>query len=150
MKTATEKPATYTAKQVITINAPKSKVWEALINPELVKKYFFGTNVESSWKKGEPIRFTGEWEGKKYEDKGTILEIEKEKLLKYSYWSSFSGKPDVPENYHNVTYRLRDVGGNTEYSVEQEGIETEAAAEHSEKNWGSVMEAMRKMLEEGK
>jgi uncharacterized protein YndB with AHSA1/START domain len=149
MKTATEK-TTYTAKQVITIAAPKSKVWEALTKPELVKKYFFGTNVESTWKKGDPIRFTGEWEGKAYEDKGKILEIEKDKLLKYSYWSSFSGKPDVPENYNTVTYRLRDMGGNTEYTVEQDGIETEAAAEHSQKNWAGVMEALRKMLEEKK
>jgi uncharacterized protein YndB with AHSA1/START domain len=140
----------YTAKQSITIAAPRSKVWEALTKPELVKKYFFGTTVESTWKKGDPIRFTGEWEGKKYEDKGKILEIEKEKLLKYSYFSSWSGKPDVPENYHNVSYVLNDVPGGTEYIVEQEGLETEAAAEHTEKNWASIMGELRKLLEENK
>jgi len=137
----------YTAKQSITIAAPRPKVWEALTKPELVKKYFFGTTVESTWKKGDPIRFTGEWEGKKYEDKGNILEIEKDKLLKYSYFSSWSGKPDVPENYHNVTYLLRDIPGGTEYVVEQEGLETEDAAEHTEKNWASIMEDLRKLLE---
>src|ERR1041385_2758502 len=125
----------YTAKQVITIAAPRSTVWEALTKPELVKKYFFGTTVESTYKKGSPIRFMGEWEGKKYEDKGKILEIEKDKLLKYSYFSSWAGKPDVPENYHNVTYTLTDIPGGTEYVVEQEGLETEEAAEHTEKNW---------------
>lgn len=140
----------YTAKQSITIAAPRSKVWEALTKPELVKQYFFGTNVESSWKKGDPIRFTGEWEGKAYVDKGTILEITKEKYLKYNYWSSFSGKADVPENYNIITYRLDEMGANTEFTVEQEGLKTEDAARHSEQNWASVMEGLRKMLEKGK
>jgi len=140
----------YTAKQSITIAASRAKVWEALTKPELVKQYFFGTNVESSWKKGAPIRFTGEWEGKPYEDKGIILDIEKEKLLKYSYYSSWTGKPDAPENYHNVTYKLNDMGGNTEYIVEQEGLETEDAARHTEQNWASIMEELRKLLEKGK
>lgn len=140
----------YTAKQSITIAAPRSKVWDALTKPELVKQYFFGTNVESNWKKGSPIRFTGEWEGKQYVDKGTILEIEKEKLLKYNYWSSFSGKPDAPENYNTITYRLFEMGANTEYTVEQDGLETEKAAEDSEKNWAMVMDGLRKLLEKGK
>lgn len=140
----------YTAKQTITIAASRPSVWEALTKPELVKQYFFGTTVESSWKKGEPIRFKGEWEGKKYEDKGNILEIEKDKLLKYSYFSSWSGKPDVPENYHNVTYKLNDIPGGTEFVVEQEGLETEDAAEHTEKNWASIMEDLRKLLEKKK
>lgn len=140
----------YTAKQTITIAASRPKVWEALTKPELVKKYFFGTTVESTWKKGDPIRFMGEWDGKKYEDKGNILEIETDKLLKYSYFSSWSGKPDAPENYHNVTYKLNDMPGGTEFVVEQEGLETEDAAEHTEKNWASIMEDLRKMLEEKK
>jgi len=140
----------YTAKQSITLVASKSKVWDALTKPELVKQYFFGTNVESTWKKGSPIRFTGEWEGKPYEDKGTILDIEKEKLLKYSYFSSFTGKPDVPENYHNVTYKLNDRGGNTEFTVEQEGLESEDAAQHTAQNWASIMQELRKLLEKSK
>jgi len=140
----------YTAKQVITIAAPRPSVWEALTKPEIVKKYFFGTTVESTWKKGDPIRFTGEWEGKKYEDKGKILDIEKDKLLKYSYFSSWSGKPDAPENYHNVTYTLSDIPGGTEFVVEQEGLETEDAAQHTEKNWASIMGDLRKLLEENK
>jgi uncharacterized protein YndB with AHSA1/START domain len=140
----------YTAKQSITIVATKSKVWEALTKPELVKKYFFGTTLETTWKKGDPILFKGEWEGKPYEDKGKILEIEKEKVLKYSYFSSWTGKPDVPENYHNVTYKLNDMGPITEFVVEQEGLDTEEAAEHTKKNWEMVMDGLRKMLEDKK
>ncbi len=136
----------FIAKKSIVINASPEKVWQAIVDPELVKKYFFGTTVESSWRKGDPIRWTGEWEGTRYEDKGIILEVEQNKLLKYSYWSSFSGKPDAPENYKVIVYRLRDLGDKTEYIIEQEASTAEEAA-HSEGNWGSVLEGMRQLVE---
>jgi len=76
------------AETSIKIQATIREVWEALTNPELIKKYLFGTNTITDWEVGSPIRFTGEWEGKTYEDKGTILGIQNNKLLKYDYWSS--------------------------------------------------------------
>jgi len=42
------------------INTPASRVWQAITNPSIVKQWFFGTTVESSWKVGEPIIFRGE------------------------------------------------------------------------------------------
>ena len=50
------------------INVPVSKVWDALTNPDQIKKYFFGTNAISDWKVGSPLEFKGEWEGKEYHD----------------------------------------------------------------------------------
>ena len=37
----------FTAHARTTINAPASKVWEALTTPEIIKKYFFGTSNRS-------------------------------------------------------------------------------------------------------
>ncbi len=90
----------------IEINATAEKVWDGLTNPDMIRKYFFGTEAKSDWKKGSPITFSGEWEGKKYQDKGTILDIEEYKFVKYDYWSSMSGTEDIPENYATITYRL--------------------------------------------
>ncbi|HTD40922.1 MAG TPA: SRPBCC family protein, partial [Mucilaginibacter sp.] len=67
----------------IEVNAPAGKVWEALTNPEIVKQYFFGTNVKTDWKKGSPIIWEGEWEGKTYRDKGEILDIDPGKFVRY-------------------------------------------------------------------
>src|SRR5687767_13143574 len=94
-----------TATVSINIDAPVSKVWKALTTPELIKKYFFGTEAISDWKQGSPLLFKGEWEGKTYKDKGTILEVVENKLFRYNYWSSMSGIEDKPENYVIVTYR---------------------------------------------
>lgn len=79
-----------TLKLSVRINVSISRVWDAVTNPEQIKKYLFGTEAVSDWKVGSSIKFTGVWEGKPYEDKGTILQIEKEKILKYNFWSNFS------------------------------------------------------------
>jgi uncharacterized protein YndB with AHSA1/START domain len=122
-------------------------VWSALIDPDQIKKYLFGTNASSDWKKGSEIKFTGEWEGKRYEDKGIILEIEKEKILKYTYWSNLSGRPDLPENYQTVTYLLSESNGKTNFKLTQENCFSEEARKHSEDNWNSILTNLKQMLE---
>jgi uncharacterized protein YndB with AHSA1/START domain len=137
-----------TLTQSFSIQATKSKVWKALTDPAIIKKYFFGTETITDWKAGSPIIFRGEWEGKQYVDKGTILEIENEKFIKYNYWSSFSGTPDVPENYNNITYAIKEANGETILTVTQDGFKDDEALKHSEANWKMVMEGMRKLVED--
>jgi uncharacterized protein YndB with AHSA1/START domain len=131
----------------ITIAASPANVWEGLTNPELIKKYFFGTECISDWKKGSTILFKGTWDGKPYEDKGNILDIEKEKLIQYNYWSSFSGTADLPENYSEIKYALAAQDNGTIFTVKQGGFKTQEALDHSIKNWGFIMEGLKKLVE---
>jgi uncharacterized protein YndB with AHSA1/START domain len=135
------------AKASISINAPVGKVWDALTNPEAIKQYMFGTNVISDWKKGGPIVWKGEWQGKKYEDRGVILKLEPERLIQYSHFSPLSGKPDLPENYHTVTVELVSDGAETAVSLSQDNNETEQAREYSEMNWKMMLDGLKKLLE---
>ncbi len=135
------------AKASISINAPVGKVWDALTNPEVIKQYMFGTNVISDWKEGSPIVWKGEWQEKKYEDRGVILKLEPERLIQYSHFSPLSGKPDLPENYHTVTVELVNDGAETTVSLSQDNNETEQAREHSEKNWKMMLDGLKKLLE---
>ena len=73
-----------TAKATITISAPVERVWDALVNPSIIKQYMFGTEVASDWEEGSPIVWKGEWQGKKYEDKGTILKLKQQRMISYS------------------------------------------------------------------
>ncbi|MDB5127164.1 SRPBCC domain-containing protein [Mucilaginibacter sp.] len=131
----------------IDIKAPVAEVWKGLTDPEIVKQYFFGTNVKSDWQVGSPITFSGEWEGKTYEDKGTILEITPGWYVKYSYWSSMSGTEDKPENYADISYGLNEQDGVTTIAITQDNIKDEASKEHSEKNWQMVFDGLKKILE---
>jgi uncharacterized protein YndB with AHSA1/START domain len=136
------------AKASTTIDAPAGKVWNALTNPAMIKQYMFGTTVKSDWKKGSAITFKGEWQGKKYEDKGVILDIEPQRKLRYSHFSPLSGLPDKPENYHNVTIELSANGKQTVVSLAQDNSKTEEEREHSEKNWGMMLMSLKKLLEQ--
>ena len=136
-----------TGRVEIDIKAPVSKVWDALTMPEIIKEYFFGTETYTDWKTGSPIIFKGEWKGKSYVDKGTILEIEKYKMIKYDYWSSMSTIEDKPENYMIVTYHLKDKGEHTNLVVTQENIPDENSKVHSQENWKKIMGDMKKLVE---
>lgn len=129
------------------INVAIIKVWNALINPEAVKQYMFGTNVVSEWKEGSPIVWKGEWQGKTYEDKGVILRLNPERMIQYSHFSPLSGLPDKMENYHTVTIELSEEENQTRVSLAQDNNLTEEEREHSEKNWGMMLSNMKKFLE---
>jgi uncharacterized protein YndB with AHSA1/START domain len=138
---------TYTAEATTLINAPISKVWQALVNPEIIKQYLFDTDVITDWKVGSPIIYRGEWQGKPFEDKGTIRRIEPETLLETTHWSPLSGVADSPENYHTVTYTLVDRGDSTEVTIDQDNNATEEEKAHSEQNWSTVLGNMKRLLE---
>jgi uncharacterized protein YndB with AHSA1/START domain len=137
----------YSAQVYETINAPLWKVWEALVTPELIKKYFFGTDAKSDWKVGSLLTFTGTWDGKTYEDKATILENDPGRRLKYSYWSSMSGIEDLPENYVDVTYELNEKDGHTLITISQDNIPSEKMKTHSAENWHVVLKSLKELLE---
>ncbi len=79
------------ARASVTIDAPVAKVWDALTDPEVIKQYMFGTNVVSDWQEGSPIIWQGEWQGTKYEDKGVILRLAPERMIRYTTSARFPG-----------------------------------------------------------
>lgn len=135
------------AKASITIDAPVSRVWEALVDPKAIKEYMFGTDVASEWSEGSPITWSGEWQGKAYEDKGVIRRLERERRLQYTHFSPLSGLPDRPENYHTVTIDLAGEGARTAVTLTQDNNPTDEAREHSEKNWRQMLAGLKTFLE---
>jgi len=139
----------FVAETRITIHAPVEAVWRALTDPALVKQYMYGTNLETDWKVGSPITWKGEWEGKPYEDRGKVLAVEPRKLLKVTHWSPMGGSEDKPENYHTVIYELAERDGETVLTLKQDNNPTQEAADTmAEKNWGPVLEGIRKVAEQ--
>ena len=136
----------------IDINAAPAKVWEALTNPEIIKKYLFGTETITDWKVGSDIIFQGEYGENKehtYRDKGVIMQNVLNKLLSYSYWSGFSGLEDTPENYSLVTYSLEsDDDQKTTFTWTQKGYATEEGYQHSLNGMKEFLEHIKQIVEE--
>jgi uncharacterized protein YndB with AHSA1/START domain len=131
------------------INAPASKVWEALTTPEIIKQYFFGTNAISDWKEGSPLIYKGEWQGKTYEDKGVILKSVPEKLFTYTYWSSMAGTEDKPENYSEYSYELEEKGGQTELTlVQDDKFKSDESRSKAWEHWDIVLDGLKKVVEQ--
>jgi uncharacterized protein YndB with AHSA1/START domain len=142
-----------TAEATVEIEAPRAEVWRSLTDPARIKEYYLGAEVQTDWHVGSPITFTGEWEGKAYEDKGEILAVEPERRLAYSHWSAMGGKPDAPENYHVVEVILDEGDDRTRVTLRQSNLEGGATAEDRanheqyEKNWKQMLEGLKKTTE---
>ncbi len=136
-----------TSDASITINAPAANVWQAITDPAIVKRWFFGTTVESTWQAGAPIVFRGEWNGQSYEDKGTIKHIEPNKVLEYTHLSSRTGQKDEPENYEIVRFELVEANGQTTMNIHEENLASVEARDKSIGLWKIVLDNLKKTVE---
>ena len=142
-----------TAEATVDIDAPRSDVWRSLTEPERIKEYYLGADVQTDWQVGSPITFKGEWEGKPYKDKGEILAFEPERKLAYSHWSSMGGKPDAPENYHVVEVTLDERDSATRVNLRQSNLEGGATKddvanrERYEQTWTQMLDGLKKTAE---
>lgn len=126
---------------------PPETVWDALTDPEMIEQYFFGSTVETDWAVGGPIVFRIEREGTPFEDKGDMERFEPKRVLEYIHWSPLSGKPDVPESNHTVTWELTGRDDEIETRLTQDTTDTEEARNHSEENWEIVLSDLKELLE---
>lgn len=139
---------TTTARAALHVDATRERLWHALTDPDTISRFMFGTRVETDWREGSPIRYRGEWEGRPYEDKGTILEIAPGDRLVTSYYSPLSGKPDEPASYQTVSYFLADDGDGTLVTITQDGCADDAEAERMSDNWAAVLASLKSVVEE--
>ena len=139
----------YVATAEAEISASPAQVWEVLTDPEQIKKFMFGAEVKTDWQPGSPIVWQGVYEGKEYEDKGEILEVDPGRLLKVTHYSPLTGQPDVPENYHTLTYELAERGTSTHLSLSQDNNASEEEAEHSRGMWEMLVSGVKEAAERG-
>lgn len=139
----------------IRINAPASKVWNALVNPDETKKYMFGCETVSDWKKGSPLLWKMMHEGKELiAVKGFIVDIKPEKFLAYTTFDPNSTMKDIPENYLTVTYELKPENGDIVFIVSQGDFSTVAdgkrryqEAYNNGEGWNPILVEIKKLVE---
>ena len=129
------------------IGTGPTKVWQAITDPESIKKFFFGTEAISDWVVGSSLVFRNEGDGKVFEDKGTILRSDPGACLEYSYWSGYSGLEDLPENYSRVTYVLNQEASGTTVKIKQKGFANEQSLAHADGGWAMVLKSLKELLE---
>lgn len=131
----------------VMIDALPAQVWDGLTNPKMIEKYMMGAHVTSDWNVGDNISWTGEYQGKKYSDRGKIIDVKRNKELVYTHYSPLSGDDDAPENYHTVRIVLDENEKKTRVSIFQDKNKGEKAKEASEKNWQTMLKGLKDAVE---
>lgn len=130
-----------------TIDAPPERVWSALTDPDEVRQWFFGTEQRTDWRPGSPITWSGEWEGKAYEDKGTVVAVDEPRRFEVTHWSPLTGTPDEPDSYHTLVYTLQDTDRRTVVTVTQDHNADQAEADGNAATWGQLLDALKAHVE---
>ena len=139
----------HVATAEVDISASPRQVWDALVDPAKIEKYFFGSKVESDWRPGSPITWRGEYDGRSYEDKGSIVEVWPGRRLHVTHYSPLTGVPDEPQNYHQIVYELQRSGESTHVTLTQDNNASAEEASHSAQNWMAMLQGLKELVERG-
>jgi uncharacterized protein YndB with AHSA1/START domain len=131
-------------RKEILLDASTDKVWRALTDPKITKKYFYHCKVLSDWKVGSAITFKGKvfWIFP-IELNGEIRQIIPGKLLQYTLHNHGGGQSLVTDELTNENGKTRlkitdDVGT-------ANGIEKRY--KNSMKGWDKILRGLKKTVE---
>ncbi|RDV45315.1 SRPBCC domain-containing protein [Leifsonia sp. ku-ls] len=140
----------FVARAEVDVAAPRRVVWRVLTSSGSRPEIMFGARVQSDWRLGSAITWSGEYEGRRFEDHGRIVELEDLQepwRIVLTHFSPLSGLPDVPENYHTLRFELDEIGGGTRVTLDQDNNPTREAAEHSQANWAQMLQGVKTVAE---
>ena len=136
-----------TAKCRIQIDNTVDEAWKALVNPEIVEKYMLGSKQLSDWRRGSSIIWKKDFNGRKFEDKGEVLEITPRKSLKYTHYSPASGRPDAPENYQTVSVTLKENAKGTTIKLTSDNNASEEEKAMTEHIWAYYLQGLKIIMD---
>ncbi|MFL6091040.1 MAG: SRPBCC domain-containing protein [Aeromicrobium sp.] len=139
----------HVATAEVDISASPDQVWSALTDPNKLKRYFFGSTVESDWKPGSPVTWRGEYNGKAFEDRGEVVEAAPHRRLAMTHFSPTTGADDRPENYHQLAFELDRKGSSTHVRFTQDNNVSESEAHEAEENWRTMLHGLKELVERG-
>jgi len=136
--------------KTIIIEAAPSAVWDALTDPGLMKQWMAEPEIRmeiiTDWKVGGPIIIKG-FHHIKFENKGTVLQFEPGKVLRYNYLSSLSRLPDNPENYSIIEFGLAPFEHHTSLTLTISNFPTDIIFKHVDFYWRTTIVLLKKFIE---
>ena len=135
-------------QSIILINAPLQRVWEVVTQAAYVKQWQFGSDLITDWSIGSSIRFKTEWQGKVFEQWGSVLQFDAPHVLKYSLFAPRPDLEDRPENYFTMTYLLTAVDGQTKLEILQEDNRVGAKQEPVQGEENPILKGLKAIAEQ--
>ena len=134
----------------VIINAEPEKVWTTLTNLALMTQWLGGSEmqieVQTDWKINSTIFIRG-FHHVKFENKGTIIQNEKERNLSYTHFSSTSRLPDIAANYSILEFILTPTDTCTQLTLNISNFPTEIIRKHLEFYWRTTILTIKRTAE---
>ncbi len=130
----------------IYIKTTPERLWEAITNPEMRRKYNFGVGVESDWSAGSryealhPQAPGALWEGEN-------LEVEPPRRLVQSF-NALWGEEAKRERTSRVTWEIEPIGDSCRLTVTHDQLR-EGASEELYGGWPMILSGLKTLLETG-
>lgn len=140
----------FVARATVTVAAPRRAVWKVLTSDGAHPEIMFGAEIRSDWRLGSPITWSGEWQGRAFEDHGRVIELEDREepwRIVLTHFSPLSGLPDDPENYHTLRFELDETPDGTVVTLDQDNNPTREAALHAQENWVRMLAGVKRVAE---
>jgi uncharacterized protein YndB with AHSA1/START domain len=112
-----------------------------------IAQWMGGARVESTWQAGSVISFTGTLQGHPYQDRGTVLACDPERLLRYNHWSALSRRDDSEKARTVITLTLTPEGEETNLQVRHDKLRGKAALGHASFFWRNALNDVNHVAE---
>jgi uncharacterized protein YndB with AHSA1/START domain len=132
-------------ESVIFIRATPDEIWRAITDPEMTRRYYYGTDIKSEWTPG--ARWTSE-SGDELSLDGDIIEIEAPHLLVQSFHVATEDDDAFNEPASTVTWEITPMGDASRVRIVHEGM-GQATREYVEDGWELILSGMKTLLETG-
>ena len=129
------------------IRTTPAKLWEALTDPQFIRRYWFGTTVESDWKQGSSWKMTAA-DGTPT-DSGEILEIDPPRRMVIRWRNEWS--PELKEEgYSRCTMELERVDEAVKLTITHEIDRPNAKLiDAVSGGWPLIMSNLKSLIETG-
>jgi len=128
------------------IHTTPEKLWDALTNGEVTKKYFFGETFVSDWKKGSSWHSLGPSGSRDVE--GTVIEAVAARRLVVTWQVLYN--QELRDEHSRVTYEIEKRGQICKLTVVHELEHAPKTAKHVAGGWGIVLAGLKTLLETGR
>ncbi|MBZ5588332.1 MAG: SRPBCC family protein [Acidobacteriia bacterium] len=130
------------------ISAPPEKIWEALITPEITRKYWQHENV-SDWKAGSRWEHRGADKERALRLVGKVVEFSPPRRLVMTW--AFPSDEGREKKHSRVTFEIEEVRGVTRLTVTHDRLEPGSEMlEGITAGWPKVLSSLKSLLEVGR
>lgn len=128
------------------IRATPERVWEAITDGELTRRYYFGSRAESDWQPGSPYAYRAPDGGSLVE--GEVLEAEPPRRLVTSFRPRWGSETDGATT--TVRWEIEPLGSVCKVTVVHEGLDVGTPLGRGiDDGWSRILSGLKTLLETG-